>query len=38
MGLFMLAAGHGTNFITTHSLCNAQCSVSSAQCERHAQL
>lgn len=38
MGLFMLAAGHGTHFITTHSLCNAQCTVSSAKCERQAGL
>lgn len=37
MGLFVLDAGHGTDFITTLSLCAAQCTVSSAECEHHAQ-
>lgn len=37
MGLFVLDAGHGTDFITTHGLCSAQCTVSSAKCEHHAQ-
>lgn len=37
MGLFVLDAGHGTDFITTHSLCTAQCTVSSVKCEHHAQ-